>query len=191
MKNKNVYIIAGPNGSGKTTFAGKFLPDYVRCPNFVNADLIASGLSPFSPQSASIKAGKLVLTQIQEFAKSGVDFAFESTLAGKSYIKLFKALKDKDYKLHLFFLWIPDADLAVARIKDRVAAGGHDVPIKDIRRRFKRSIYNFLRLYRPLLDSWILLDNAGSVPALIAKEKDGQLSITDQEKLDQINALTR
>jgi len=100
MKNKNVYIIAGPNGSGKTTFAKKFLQDYVKCPNFVNADLIAQGLSPFSPRSAAIKAGKLVLSQIHEFAKTEVDFAFESTLAGKSYVNLLKELKSKGYKLH-------------------------------------------------------------------------------------------
>jgi len=129
MNNKNVYIIAGPNGSGKTTFASKFLPDYIKCPNFVNADLIAQGLSPFSPRSAAIKAGKLVLGQIREFAETGVDFAFESTLAGKSYVNLFKDLDRKGYRLHLFFLWIPNADLAIARIKDRVAEGGHNVPI--------------------------------------------------------------
>ena len=116
MKNRNVYIIAGPNGSGKTTFAKKFLPDYVKCPNFVNADLIAQGLSPFSPRSAAMKAGKLVLQQIHGFTNSGVDFAFESTLAGKSYVNLFKDLNRKGCKLHLFFLWIPDPELAIARI---------------------------------------------------------------------------
>lgn len=189
--NKNVYIIAGPNGSGKTTFANKFLPDYVKCPNFVNADLIASGLSPFSPWSAAIKAGKLVLGQIHEFAKLEVDFAFESTLAGKLYVNLFKDLKRKSYKLHLFFLWIPDPELAIARIKDRVAEGGHDVPAKDVRRRFKRSISNFFNLYQPLLDSWMLFNNAGSVPALIAKGKNGQISIIDQGLFEQIVALVR
>jgi predicted ABC-type ATPase len=190
-KNKSVYIIAGPNGSGKTTFASKFLPDYVKCPNFVNADLIALGLSPFSPRSAAIKAGKLVLGQIHEFAKLGVDFAFESTLAGRSYVNLFKKLRKKGYKLHLFFLWIPDAELAIARIKDRVAEGGHNVPVQDVRRRFKRSICNFFKLYQPLLDSWMLFNNAGSIPTLIAKTKNGQILITAQQLFDQIKGLAR
>lgn len=186
MKNKNVYIIAGPNGSGKTTFAKKFLQDYAKCPNFVNADLIAHGLSPFSPHSAAIKAGKLVLSQIHEFANAGVDFAFESTLAGKSYVNLFKELKDKGYKLHIFFLWIPSADLAIARIKDRVKEGGHNVLSQDVRRRFNRSIDNFFKLYRPLIDSWMLFNNAEAVPALIGKGRNGQVSIMDQELFEKI-----
>jgi len=184
--NKNVYIVAGPNGSGKTTFASKFLPSYARCKNFVNADLIAKGLAPFSPFSAAIKAGKLVLNQIHEFAEDGVDFAFESTLAGKSYIKLFKELKYKGYKLHLFFLWIPGTGLAIARIKDRVADGGHDVPHQDIRRRFKRSICNFFKLYQPLLDSWMLFNNSGPAPVLIAKTNNGKISIVDRGLFDKI-----
>ncbi|UCB57043.1 MAG: zeta toxin family protein [Candidatus Omnitrophota bacterium] len=191
MENRNAYIIAGPNGSGKTTFAKKFLPDYVKCPNFVNADLIAQGLSPFSPQAVAIKAGKLVLQQIHEFANSRVNFAFESTLAGKSYVNLFKELKRKGYKLHLFFLWIPNAELAIFRIKDRVAEGGHNVPVQDVRRRFKRSICNFFKLYQPLLNSWMLFNNAGSIPALIAKTKNGQIIITDQQLFEQIEALMR
>ena len=186
-KNKNVYIIAGPNGSGKTTFAKKFLPYYVQCPNFVNADLIAQGLSPFSPRSSAIKAGKLVLSQIYEYIEQGVDFAFESTLAGKLYVNMFKKLKEQGYKLHLLFLWIPDAKLAVARIKDRVAEGGHSVPAQDVRRRWTRSISNFFKLYRPLLDSWLLFNNAKSIPVLVAKGKNGQISVIDKELYERIS----
>ena len=191
MKNRNVYIIAGPNGSGKTTFATKFLPDYVKCPNFVNADLIAQGLSPFSPRSAAIKAGKLVLSQIHEYIRMNVDFAFESTLAGKLYINLFKKLKTRGYRIHLFFLWVPDAKLAIARIEDRVSDGGHDVPVQDIKRRFKRSTYNFFKLYQPLADSWMLFNNAGSIPALIAKGKNNHIYVINQELFDIIKALAR
>ena len=180
MNNKNVYIIAGPNGSGKTTFAIKFLPEYARCPNFINADLIAHGLSPFSPGAAAIKAGKLVLEQIHEFAKKRVDFAFETTLSGKLYVNLIKSLKEKGYKIHIFFLWVPDADLVVSRIKSRVAQGGHDVPVRDVLRRFNRSISNFFKLYQPLADSWMLFDNAGIIPILIAERKNSKVKIIDE-----------
>ncbi|MBP7836363.1 MAG: zeta toxin family protein [Candidatus Omnitrophica bacterium] len=183
---KNVYIIAGPNGSGKTTFANKFLPDYAECPNFVNADLIAQGLSPFSPRTAAIKAGRLVLGQIHEFAEKGVDFGFETTLSGKSYVNLLKELREKEYKLHLFFLWIPGPQLALERIKERVSEGGHDIPAQDVRRRFNRSITNFLKLYQPLLDSWIIFNNAGVIPELIAKSKDGNLVVSDENLFDRI-----
>jgi len=186
MKKKNVYIIAGPNGAGKTTFATKFLPEYVKCPNFVNADLIAQGLSPFSPGAVAIKAGKLVLEQIHYFANKGVDFAFETTLAGKLYVNLLKSLKAKGYNICLFFLWIPNTDLAVSRIKNRVAQGGHNIPTKDVLRRFNRSISNFFRLYQPFLDSWILFDNSGAVPILIAEKKKVKITIVDESLYNDI-----
>lgn len=180
MKDKAVYIIAGPNGSGKTTFARLFLPDYAHCPNFVNADLIAQGLSPFEPRVAAIKAGKLVLQQIQEYARRGVNFAFETTLSGKSYISLIAGLKNKGYTAHLFFLWIPSVELAVCRIKDRVAEGGHNVPAADVRRRFFRGIGNFFSFYEPLLDGWMLFDNSQAKPVLIAKRKNGCRKVIDE-----------
>jgi predicted ABC-type ATPase len=189
MSNKNIYIIAGPNGAGKTTFAIKFLPSYAKCPNFINSDLIAHGLSPFSPRSAAIKAGKLVLRQIYEFSESGAGFGFETTLAGKSYANLLKALKTKGYKLHLFFLWIPSVEFAIARVKSRVMEGGHDIPVRDVRRRFKRSICNFFKLYQPLLDSWMLFNNARSSPILIARGKNGNFSVIHREMFEQIKKL--
>ena len=186
MNNKNVYIIAGPNGSGKTTFANKFFPDYAVCRNFVNADLIAQGLSPFSPRVFAIKAGRIVLEQINEFAESGVDFGFETTLSGKSYANILKKLKVREYKLHLFFLWIPNSQLAIARIKERTLRGGHDVPSKDVRRRFTRSMVNLFRLYQPLLDSWMIFNNSGIIPTLIAKNIDGNLIISDEQLFNKI-----
>jgi predicted ABC-type ATPase len=184
--NKNIYIIAGPNGSGKTTFAKKFLPEYAKCPNFVNADLIAQGLAPFSPDSVSIKAGKLVLKQIHEFAGKEVDFGFETTLSGKSYARLLKNLKEDGYRLHLFFLWIPGPQLAIERIKERVSEGGHDVPAQDVRRRFNRSMTNFFELYQPLLNSWMLFNNAGVVPSLISQNIAGKLTIFDEYRFSLI-----
>lgn len=190
-KTKNVYIIAGPNGAGKTTFANKFLPDYARCPNFVNADMIAQGLAPFSSQTAAMKAGRLVLEQIENFKSKGLDFAFETTLSGKSYAALLKNLKENNYHLHLFFLWIPSPDLALARIKDRVADGGHDVPEADVKRRFYRGIKNLFTIYRPLLNLWILFDNSREIPKLIAKEINGQLEVKDQLSFDTIQKMVR
>lgn len=186
MKNKHVYIIAGPNGSGKTTFAKEFLPHYAKCPHFINADLIAQGLAPFEPRSAALKAGKLVLQQIHEFTRRGVDFSLETTLSGKSYAILFEHLKDSGYLLHLFFLWIPKPELAIARIKERVLEGGHHVPDEDVRRRFKRGIDNFFRLYEPLVDSWMFFNNAEQVPIVIAKRNNGHTVIINSKLFESI-----
>jgi len=175
----NLYIIAGPNGSGKTTFVQKFLPFYAECLNFVNADLIASGLSPFSPEIAAIKAGKLMLEQIHVYASQGVDFAFETTLAGKTYVALLRDLKKRDYKIHLYFLWLRNVNLGIKRIAERVRMGGHDVPEEVVRRRFKKGLYNFLHLYKPYLDSWVIFDNSTDKPRVIAMEKDGLLTEID------------
>ena len=179
MAHKNLYVVAGPNGAGKTTFAREFLPFYAKCPNFVNADLIAQGLSPFEPRSAAMEAGKLVLSRIKELADSRIDFGFETTLSGRTNLRLFRRLKSEGYKLHVFFLWIPGSALAVSRIRDRVASGGHHVPTDDVQRRFGRSIYNFFGLYKPLADSWMLFNNAGAEPVLIAKEMNGYATIID------------
>jgi len=178
---KNVYIIAGPNGSGKTTFARSFLPEYVNCPNFVNADLIAQGLAPFEPRSAAIKAGRLVLQQIHEFSERGIDFAFETTLSGTSYVRTLTELKKKGYAIHLFFLFIPSPELAIQRIKDRVREGGHNVPAEDVRRRFFRGINNFFKIYESLFDSWMMFDNSNEKPVLIAKLKNGHKEVVDYE----------
>lgn len=180
-KVSNVYVVAGPNGSGKTTFAREFLPNYANCNHFVNADLIASGLSPFAPGIVALKAGKLVLTSIREFTKSGEDFGYETTLSGRGHINMFRRLKAAGYKIHLFFLWVPGVDLSLLRVKNRVAEGGHDVLTNDVRRRFPRSIANFFKAYAGQADIWMLFDNSGEKPVLAAKGTGSSLTIENQQ----------
>jgi len=187
LKNKNrrpnLYIIAGPNGAGKTTFARKFLPEYVECLEFVNADLIAGGLSPFAPEKAAIHAGRLMLEQIHSLVKRGLDFGFETTLAGKTYVKLLRDIR-KRYLIHIFFLWIPNVELAIERINLRVRNGGHHIPEAIVHRRFSRSLPNFLRFYQPLADSWTIFDNSGDDPRMIAFEESGNIEILDPDLLN-------
>lgn len=176
-----LYIIAGPNGVGKTTFASKFLPKYANCKNFVNADLIAQGMSPFLPEAAAIRAGRLVISEIGFFSKRGVSFGFETTLSGRGYLKLIRQLKKKGYRVHLFFLFVESVDVTLSRIKERVLKGGHDVPEAVVRRRFDRSVLNFFREYQSLVDSWYLFDNTGTEPIAIAFKKGPRLRIIRHE----------
>jgi predicted ABC-type ATPase len=178
--NPNVYIIAGPNGAGKTTFAREFLPNYANCRHFVNADLIATGLSPFSPEAAAFRAGRLMLREISRLAQQGADFGFETTLSGRSYAQLLQGMKRRGYQVHFFYLWIPSVSLALSRIRERVALGGHDVPTEIVQRRFTRSLESFLARYRPLADSWMLFDNSGRRPAVIAAQEHGQVNIVQR-----------
>lgn len=189
-KQPNIYIIAGPNGAGKTTFAEEFLPHYAECRTFVNADTIARGLAAFSPDAAALKAGRLLLEQIEAYANKRIDFAFETTLSGVTYLSRLKDLKKEGYRIHLFFLWIPDVKLSLARVAYRVKMGGHDISEKVVRRRFHKGIRNFFKLYKPILDSWMLFDNSGNAPHDIAKEESGKLEIFDRKLYDRVLKLT-
>jgi predicted ABC-type ATPase len=146
-------VLAGPNGAGKTTFATRFLPEYAKCLEFVNADLIAAGLSPFAPETQTIRAGKLLLTRIRELGEVHRDFGFETTLAGRTYSKTLKDMKSAGYRIMLFFLWLPNADLAVARVANRVRQGGHSVPEDTIRRKFGLGLRNLFQIYLPFADT--------------------------------------
>ena len=178
-------IIAGPNGSGKTTFVKDFLPLYAQVRNFVNADLIAAGLSPFAPETVALTAGRLVLTEIRRLADQRQDFAFETTLSGKTYESLVRTTREQGYRIYLYFLWLPQVELNVKRVALRVRTGGHNVPEEDIRRRYRRSIVNFLEVYAPLTDSWVIFDNSGELPAKIAFARGNLATIVDKVKYEQ------
>ena len=187
----NLYIIAGPNGAGKTTFANQFLPNYANCTEFVNADYIASGLSPFSPDRAAIQAGRIMLERIKMLADHSEDFGFETTLAGTTYVCLLKKLKIQGYRIHLFFLWIQSIDIALARIAGRVKMGGHNVPEEVVCRRYHKGLFNFGKHYCQLSDFWAIYDNSAEVPKMVAFEKNLKLKAVDKELYDQISQSMR
>lgn len=181
-----VYIIAGPNGAGKTTFASEFLPDFVRCREFLNADLIAAGLSPFAPETQNVRAGRLLLERIDELISKRADFGFETTLSGRGYVKLLKEMRSFGYPVVLFFLWLPIADVAIARVANRFQQGGHNIPPDDVRRRHAVGIRNLFRLYRRHLDCCWLYDAWHLPPKLIAVEDRGQLVVKQKRLFRQI-----
>lgn len=164
---KKIIIIAGPNGAGKTTFARDFLPAEAHTLRFINADLIAAGLAPFNPETAAIKAGRLMLEEIDECVLAGQSFAFETTLAGISYLRKIKLWQQLGYQVKLWFLSLPSADVAVSRVAIRVSQGGHNIPEDVIRRRFKAGLENFHNSYSKAVDSWALYDSYVHPPKLL------------------------
>ena len=160
-RSKRILIIAGPNGAGKTTFALEFLPNEANCPVFVNADLIAAGLSPFRPNLAAVRAGRLMLQQIDEHVRRGDSFAFETTLSGRGHARRIPRWQTMGYRVKLLFLRLPTPEMAIARVAQRVSGGGHDVPKSVIVRRFSKGWHNFENVYRDLVDEWRLYDNFG------------------------------
>ena len=171
IHNPKILIIAGPNGAGKTTFAREFLPHEANCPDFINADLIAAGLAPFQPETAAFRAGRLMLAEIHEKVSQGKSFAFETTLSGRTYVKLLRECRANGYQITLAFLRLPTADMAVARVAARVTQGGHNVPERDIRRRFEAGLKNFHEVYKKFVDAWTLYDNSGNVPLVIERSE--------------------
>jgi len=165
---KKIVIVAGPNGAGKTTFAREFLPREAGCPDFINVDLIAAGLSPFDPDRVALRAARLMLEEIHRRVRKGSSFAFETTLAGRNYARWIPQWRAAGYHVKLIFLSLPTADLATARVETRVAKGGHDVPETVVRRRFDTGLRNFRTLYQRLVDSWVLYDNSRPTPRLLA-----------------------
>ncbi len=182
----NVYVLAGPNGAGKTTFSSEFLPDFVHCREFLNADLIAAGLSPFAPETQAMRAGRLQLTRIKELVHKGHNFAFETTLSGRGYVRLLKQMKIKGYRVALFFLWLPSAETACERVHSRVAQGGHNIPVEIIIRRYHSGLKNLFTLYRPIVDILQIYNAATLPPKLLLHEADQQTKFFDKNLFNTI-----
>jgi predicted ABC-type ATPase len=163
-------VIAGPNGAGKTTFARRYLPAKARVIHFVNADLIAAGLSPLKPELAAIAAARMVLREIDRLAKARADFAFESTLSGLTYVRRLESWRREGYRVEIVYLRLKSSQLALRRVAARVRQGGHDVPRADVVRRYSRGWKNFQLIYRPLADSWAIYENSGQSPQLLEQE---------------------
>jgi len=167
LTHKKIIIIAGQNGAGKTTFARSFLPAEARLPRFINADLIAAGLAPFAPETAAIKAGRLMLEEINHCAQHGESFAFETTLSGLSYLRHIEQWRAQSYRVSLYFLTLPNVETAIARVAERVRQGGHDIPEPVIRRRFAAGWNNFQQHYQTKVNDWAVYDNAGVEPVIL------------------------
>ena len=182
----NLYIISGCNGAGKTTASYSVLPDALECRTFVNADEIAKGLSPFQPETVSIQAGRIMLQRIDDLIARGQDFAFETTLSSKSYIQTIKKAQAQNYHVTLLYFWLNSPQLAIERVQKRVAAGGHNVPDDVVIRRYKRGLSNFLNLYVPICDYWLMVDNSVKLPEIIAKGKIECININNSKLWYQI-----
>lgn len=188
----SVVILAGPNGAGKSTAAPTLLHDAFGIDEFVNADVIASGLSAFAPDSAAIAAGRIMLARLRELADQRVDFAFETTLASRSFAPWLRDLRVSGYDLHLFFLWLSSADLAVGRVASRVQMGGHFVPDEVVRRRYSSGIRNFFSLYQPLATTWAVYNTSDVTPVRVAEGLASKtIGVYDKDTWDAMNRLGR
>ena len=184
----NLYIIAGCNGAGKTTASFTILPEMLNCWEFVNADEIARGLSPFAAEGVSIEAGRIMLKRIDELIAEKKDFAFETTLASRSFTTLIKRAEGEGYRVTLLFFWLDSVEAAIDRVTTRVSEGGHNIPKDVIQRRYHAGIKNLFELYIPICNSWVLVDNSGKFPKTIAKGyRNLNLSIFDKKIFETIH----
>jgi len=182
VEKPQVIIIAGPNGAGKTTLAPFLLRDTLDVPEYINADPIALGLSGFDPSSVALAAGRIMLKRLHELASQEKSFAFESTLAARSYAGWIEELRSEGYGFQLMFLWLQSPELAVQRVRGRVRSGGHDVPEDVVRRRYEAGLKNFWTLYKPLADAWSVYDNSASTDpvSMASGERNRGITILEQ-----------
>ena len=187
MTDKNLYIIAGCNGAGKTTASFTILPEIIDCKEFVNADEIAKGLSPFQPEKVAFEAGRIMLNRIDELLNQNAIFAFETTLSTRSYKSKILEAKEKGYNITLLFFWLQNVDLAKERVKIRVAEGGHNIEPEVIARRYYRGIKNLFEIYMPIVDGTLIFDNSNGKHELLAERTiDGMLNIIDHARFLQL-----
>jgi predicted ABC-type ATPase len=185
MDDKKLYIIAGCNGAGKTTASFTILPEILDCKEFVNADEIAKGLSPFQPEKVSIEAGRIMLKRINELLSENEIFAFETTLSTKSYKNKITEAKEKGYRVTLLFFWLQSIELANERVKIRVLEGGHNIAFEIVERRYKKGIKNLFDIYLPIVDGALIFDNSEGKHELLAdKQIDGFLNVVNPEKFN-------
>lgn len=185
----NLFIISGCNGAGKTTASFTILPELLQIKEFVNADEIARGLSPFQPEKVSVEAGKIMLRRLQELLSQKVDFAFETTLSTRSFLLFIKQAKETGYTINLIYYWLDSVELAIERVRIRVAEGGHNIPTATIIRRYYAGLKNFLNLYRGTVDYWLLIDNSKMEPELIAEGRRKEQQVQNLEKWNIINKI--
>ena len=189
MTEKNLYIISGCNGAGKTTASFTILVDTLDCKEFVNADEIAKGLSPFQPENVSLEAGRIMLNRINELLKKGVSFSFETTLSTKSYRGLILKAKEQGYKVTLLYFWLQTIELAKERVKTRVLEGGHDIPEDVIERRYERGIKNLFDIYMDIVDAVLIFDNSFGKHQLIAQTNNfNKFVIIEEMKFSQLKS---
>ncbi len=179
----HLYIISGCNGAGKTTASLTILPDILDCREFVNADNIAFGISPFNVEGVAIEAGRIMLRRIDELLVQKADFAIETTLATRSYVSLVKKAKQEGYQVTLLYIWLNSPELARQRVAERVRKGGHNIPRAVIERRYYKGIQNFFRLFQPICNTWILADNSFGVLQIIAQGEDGFVNLIGNDDL--------
>ncbi len=179
--NKICYIIAGPNGAGKTTFALNYLPNLTKCKKFINADMIAAGLSPLNPELSQMKASRIFLNEIKQSARNSEDFAFETTLSGKTYAKFINNMKKDNWNINLIYLWIPNVEFSKLRVQERVIQGGHNIPIEAIQRRYQKTISNLFNLYMPICDTTVCFDHSLEQPRLIFDNLNNSFTIHNKE----------
>ena len=192
MEEKHLYIIGGPNGAGKTTASYSVLPKILECREFVNADEIARGLSPFNPESVAIEAGRLMLSRIAELLRRNESFSIETTLATRSYFRLIEQAHRQGYDVTLLYFWLRTPEQAIARVAERVSKGGHNIPSDIIRRRYQEGIDNLFHIYMPIVDTWVLVNNSMTPRSIVATGgRNQQTEINDEVEFKNIEAYVK